>query len=38
MKELPAMIYAANTGMESMFLERCVTNGNYLSDNCGTKM
>ncbi|KAL6523265.1 hypothetical protein OROGR_016868 [Orobanche gracilis] len=29
MKELPAMIYAANTGKESMFLERCVTNGKY---------
>ncbi|KAK4412901.1 hypothetical protein Salat_2937300 [Sesamum alatum] len=29
MKELPAMNYAANTGKESMFLERCVTNGKY---------
>lgn len=27
MKELPAMNYAANTGKQSMFLERCVTNG-----------
>ncbi|KAL3637196.1 hypothetical protein CASFOL_019495 [Castilleja foliolosa] len=29
MKELPAMNYAANTGKESTFLERCVTNGKY---------
>ncbi|KAE8098705.1 hypothetical protein FH972_016749 [Carpinus fangiana] len=29
MKELPAMNYAANTGKQSMFLERCVTNGKY---------
>ncbi|PIN20077.1 hypothetical protein CDL12_07238 [Handroanthus impetiginosus] len=29
MKELPAMNYAANTGKETMFLERCVTNGKY---------
>ncbi|CAA0812797.1 Unknown protein [Striga hermonthica] len=29
MKELPAMNYASNTGKESMFLERCVTNGKY---------
>ncbi|KAG8372037.1 hypothetical protein BUALT_Bualt12G0025000 [Buddleja alternifolia] len=28
-KELPAMNYAANTGKESLFLERCVTNGKY---------
>ncbi|KAF8043896.1 hypothetical protein BT93_A2017 [Corymbia citriodora subsp. variegata] len=28
-KELPAMKYAANTGKESMFLERCVANGKY---------
>ncbi|XP_010056526.2 uncharacterized protein LOC104444532 isoform X2 [Eucalyptus grandis] len=28
-KELPAMNYAANTGKESMFLERCVANGKY---------
>lgn len=27
--ELPAMNYAANTGKESMFLQRCVTNGKY---------
>lgn len=27
MKELPAMNFAANTGKESMFLQRCVTNG-----------
>ncbi|XP_030452929.2 uncharacterized protein LOC115674619 [Syzygium oleosum] len=27
--ELPAMNYAANTGKESMFLERCVANGKY---------
>lgn len=27
MKELPAMNYAANTGKESMFLEKCVSNG-----------
>ncbi|KAK2975284.1 hypothetical protein RJ640_001133, partial [Escallonia rubra] len=26
-KELPAMNYAANTGKESMFLKRCVSNG-----------
>lgn len=26
-KELPAMNYAANTGKESMFLERCISNG-----------
>ncbi len=31
MKELPAMNYAANTGKQSMFLERCVTNGYELS-------
>ncbi|KAG6640997.1 hypothetical protein CIPAW_09G042700 [Carya illinoinensis] len=29
MKELPAMNYAANTGKQSTFLERCVTNGKY---------
>lgn len=29
MKELPAINYAANTGKQSMFLERCVTNGKY---------
>ncbi|KAJ4980143.1 hypothetical protein NE237_010923 [Protea cynaroides] len=29
MKELPAMNYAANTGKESLFLERCVLNGKY---------
>ncbi|XP_042514779.1 uncharacterized protein LOC122089259 isoform X2 [Macadamia integrifolia] len=29
MKELPAMSYAANTGKESLFLERCVLNGKY---------
>ncbi|KAK6149101.1 hypothetical protein DH2020_016626 [Rehmannia glutinosa] len=29
MNELPAMNYAANTGKESMFLQRCVTNGKY---------
>ncbi|XP_043725238.1 uncharacterized protein LOC122671851 isoform X2 [Telopea speciosissima] len=29
MKELPAMNYAANTGKESLFLERCVFNGKY---------
>ncbi|KAH6832611.1 hypothetical protein C2S53_010955 [Perilla frutescens var. hirtella] len=29
MKELPAMNFAANTGKESMFLQRCVTNGKY---------
>ncbi|XAR68461.1 hypothetical protein NMG60_11003576 [Bertholletia excelsa] len=29
MKELPAMNYAANTGKQSMFLERCVSNGKY---------
>ncbi|KAL2464629.1 N-acetyltransferase [Forsythia ovata] len=28
-KELPAMNYAANTGKESMFLERCISNGKY---------
>ncbi|KAL1549907.1 hypothetical protein AAHA92_17936 [Salvia divinorum] len=28
-KELPAMNFAANTGKESMFLQRCVTNGKY---------
>ncbi|XP_057982663.1 uncharacterized protein LOC131167793 [Malania oleifera] len=28
-KELPTMNYAANTGKESMFLERCVLNGKY---------
>nr|XP_016437523.1 PREDICTED: uncharacterized protein LOC107763555 isoform X2 [Nicotiana tabacum] len=28
-KELPAMNYAANTGKESQFLERCVSNGKY---------
>ncbi|XP_059668362.1 uncharacterized protein LOC132313561 [Cornus florida] len=28
-KELPTMNYAANTGKESMFLERCVSNGKY---------
>lgn len=27
--ELPAMNYAANTGKQSKFLERCVTNGKY---------
>ncbi|KAL3819743.1 hypothetical protein ACJIZ3_005648 [Penstemon smallii] len=29
MKELPAMNYAANTGKESMFLEKCLKNGKY---------
>ncbi|KAK6941760.1 GNAT domain, partial [Dillenia turbinata] len=28
-QQLPAMNYAANTGKESMFLERCVSNGKY---------
>ncbi|XP_027070282.1 uncharacterized protein LOC113776092 [Coffea eugenioides] len=28
-KELPAMKFAANTGKESLFLERCVSNGKY---------
>ncbi|KAM5558612.1 hypothetical protein ABKV19_020348 [Rosa sericea] len=28
-RELPAMNFAANTGKQSMFLERCVTNGKY---------
>nr|XP_023883314.1 uncharacterized protein LOC111995629 [Quercus suber]POE71722.1 hypothetical protein CFP56_52587 [Quercus suber] len=28
-KELPTMNYAANTGKQSKFLERCVTNGKY---------
>ncbi|XP_052177059.1 uncharacterized protein LOC127791239 isoform X2 [Diospyros lotus] len=28
-KELPTMNYAANTGKQSMFLERCVSNGKY---------
>ncbi|GAB2221649.1 hypothetical protein Droror1_Dr00012834 [Drosera rotundifolia] len=28
-KELPGMSYAANTGKESNFLERCVSNGKY---------
>ncbi|KAF5181309.1 Mediator of dna damage checkpoint protein [Thalictrum thalictroides] len=28
-KELPAMNYAANTGKESNFLERCVSSGKY---------
>ncbi|CAA3011239.1 microcephalin isoform X1 [Olea europaea subsp. europaea] len=28
-KELPAMNYAANTGKQSMFLERCISNGKY---------
>ncbi|XP_059290728.1 uncharacterized protein LOC132044256 [Lycium ferocissimum] len=28
-KEHPAMNYAANTGKESQFLERCVSNGKY---------
>ncbi|XP_022766617.1 uncharacterized protein LOC111311476 isoform X1 [Durio zibethinus] len=27
--ELPTMNYAANTGKQSMFLERCVSNGKY---------
>ncbi|CAI9765645.1 unnamed protein product [Fraxinus pennsylvanica] len=27
--ELPAMNYAANTGKQSMFLERCISNGKY---------
>ncbi|OMO86140.1 hypothetical protein COLO4_21290 [Corchorus olitorius] len=27
--ELPAMNYAANTGKQSMFLDRCVSNGKY---------
>lgn len=27
MTELPGMNYAANTGKQSKFLERCVTNG-----------
>lgn len=26
-RELPAMNYAANTGKQSMFLEKCVSNG-----------
>lgn len=29
MTELPGMKYAANTGKQSKFLERCVTNGYY---------
>ncbi|GMH20183.1 hypothetical protein Nepgr_022024 [Nepenthes gracilis] len=29
MKELPAMNFAANTGKESTFIERCVSNGKY---------
>ncbi|XP_062117920.1 uncharacterized protein LOC133831569 [Humulus lupulus] len=29
--ELPAMNYAANTGKQSLFLEKCVTNGKYCS-------
>ncbi|KAK9289461.1 hypothetical protein L1049_007616 [Liquidambar formosana] len=29
MKELPTMNYAANTGKQSMFLERCLSNGKY---------
>ncbi|XP_057489616.1 uncharacterized protein LOC130775524 isoform X1 [Actinidia eriantha] len=29
MKELPTMKYAANTGKQSLFLERCVSNGKY---------
>ncbi|XP_061363007.1 uncharacterized protein LOC133306682 [Gastrolobium bilobum] len=29
MTELPGMNYAANTGKQSKFLERCVTNGKY---------
>lgn len=29
MKELPTMNYAANTGKESLFLERCVSSGKY---------
>lgn len=29
MKELPTMKYAANTGKQSRFLERCVSNGKY---------
>ncbi|RWR74696.1 PAX-interacting protein 1 [Cinnamomum micranthum f. kanehirae] len=29
MKELPEMNYAANTGKESLFLERCVSSGKY---------
>ncbi|XP_073222101.1 uncharacterized protein [Cicer arietinum] len=29
MAELPGMNYAANTGKQSKFLERCVTNGKY---------
>ncbi|KAK7244490.1 hypothetical protein RIF29_39313 [Crotalaria pallida] len=28
-RELPAMNYAANTGKQSKFLERCMTNGKY---------
>ncbi|KAK1291415.1 putative inactive purple acid phosphatase 27 [Acorus calamus] len=36
--ELPAMNYAANTGKESQFLERCLSNGKYrtliLKSNC----
>ncbi|XP_010273312.1 PREDICTED: uncharacterized protein LOC104608888 isoform X2 [Nelumbo nucifera] len=28
-KELPSMNYAANTGKESLFLEKCVLNGKY---------
>lgn len=30
MTELPGMNYAANTGKQSKFLERCVTNGYYI--------
>ncbi|XP_050229810.1 uncharacterized protein LOC126678936 isoform X2 [Mercurialis annua] len=30
-RELPTMSYAANTGKQSMFLERCVSNGKYCS-------
>ncbi|XP_021675547.2 uncharacterized protein LOC110661261 isoform X2 [Hevea brasiliensis] len=29
--ELPAMNYSANTGKQSMFLEKCVSNGKYCS-------
>ncbi|CAK7342698.1 unnamed protein product [Dovyalis caffra] len=28
-RELPTMSYAANTGKQSMFLEKCVSNGKY---------
>ncbi|XP_022924960.1 uncharacterized protein LOC111432350 isoform X1 [Cucurbita moschata] len=28
-RELPAMVYAANTGKQSTFMEKCVSNGKY---------